>query len=290
MAYHTYTYRRRKIRWIHPDRIAHRNLPFEVSPWNELVTKHEFLADVRDDRTGQIMGIVARPDIYDEQYPDVYYSCLIERPSNEEGEIFIPAEWASDIDQEIFINKNPDGEVNTTPRRLICLSFNLYDPNEDERVERKLQQQRLGIQQTPWFLLFNLIRRTFRKGSKVETQMGSYYNIDFEIDGKNLVLDENVIPGRFKSWGSRFYELKTSDGEVVARIYRQPGLFGLSALHIVDEYRIEIDERYDGNKPLLYLLVALTDYLYMENRIRKRCPYKEGVTDIPSLSKLFRYD
>ena len=294
MPYHTYTLRRRRIRWIHPDRIFHRNFPFEVYPWNELSTKHEFISDVRDDETGKLIGIVARPDIYSSQYGnDLYYGCLLERNQGN-GDIFVSAEWTSDFEQETTLNKDKDGNLKTGPNRLICLSFNIYNPNEMERIERKLQQQRLALQQTPWFLAFNLIKRSLRKPEEDKgeiAQLGSYYNLDFKLDGKDIVLDENVLPGRIRSFGSRFYELKTTNGETVARFYRKAGFLGLSAFHIVDEYRIEIDKKYENNKPLLYLCIAIGDYLHMEDRIRRNCFYEgKKPENIPSLSRIFRYD
>jgi len=295
MSFHIYILRRRRLRKLHWDRIAHRNIPFEVTPWNELATQHEFISDVRDEDDGKIVGIIARPDVYTTEFgSDLYYGCLLERHPGERDDLFVAAEWTVDFDQETTHNTDPEGNINTDPDRLLALAFNLYKPEEKERIERKLQQQRFGIQQSFWFLLPNLIKRALKKPEDPKdelAQLGNYYSLDFRLDGKNLVLDENVVPGRMKSWGSRYYELKTSDGDIVAKIHRKAGPLGLSTTHIVDEYAIEIDNRYEHNKPLLYLAIALADYMHMEDRIRNNCFYEgKDKSRLPDLSKLFRYD
>lgn len=295
MPFHEYTLKVRKFRSLHPDRIAHRSLPFEVFPWTQLTTPHEFLSDVRDQDTGDTVGIIVRPDNYSDRFgKDLYYGSLLERKPGEDDDLFVAAEWCTDFEQEVTNNTDAEGNTNTDTRRLMCLAFNLYNPSEKERVERNLHQQRLGIQQRPWFLPFKLLKYALRRSDEPREelgQLGSYYNLDFKLDGENLVLDENVIPGRAKSWGSKYYELKTSSGDTVARIHRKPGILGLSALHITNEYSIEIDRKHDDNKSLLYLCVALADYLHMEDRIRENCFYEGKDTgNLPGLSMLFRYD
>lgn len=294
MSFRKYTLRRRRLPELHWDYLAHNVLPFEVQPWSGLATKHKLISDLKDDE-GNLIGIVARPKAYSRDYSnDLYYGCLLERHPGKPDDLFVASEWTSDFDQETTNNTDAEGNINTDPNRLICLAFNLYRPEEKERVERKLQQQRLGVQQTVWFLPINLIKWLMKKPEDPKqgvAQAGSYYSLDFKLEGKDLVLDENVMPGKIKSFLSRYYELKTTDGDVVAKIYRRPGFFGLSATHIVDEYGMDIDKKYENNKTLLYLVIALADYLHMENKIRRNCFYEGKESEgLPNLSKLFRYD
>jgi len=297
-SYHEYTLRRRRIRWAHWDDFKTNKLPRiikrEVVPWSELAGPHDFVSDVRDEDDGRIVGLVARPKNYSDIYGnDLYYASLIEEDKDKD-EIFVASEWTSDFEREIQVNRDSQGNANTGPNRLMCLSFNIYNEKEGERIERKLQQQRLGIQQTAWFLLFNLAKRALRKPEEEKeaiAQLGSLYNIDFELDGKNLVLDEGLIPGRFRSWLDRYYEIKTEDGEVVAKIRRKAGPIGISATRIVDEYAVEINRRYDNSKPLFYLAVAIADYMHMEDKIRDNCFYEgKDPRTVPKLSEIFRYD
>lgn len=295
-SYHEYTLRRRLLPIAHfrdewPANIIPRIIGKDVKPWSKLATPHKLISDIRDEDTGKLIGIIARPENYSDIYgKDFYYGILIQR--GEDGSLSIPAGWTTDFEQEINFNRKEGGEIDDGPRRLVCLSFNIYHPDIEKRVESHLQQQRIAIQQTAWFLLWNLGKRLLNPEKKEElAQLGNLYNLSFNIDGKDVFLDQNVLPGVIRAWGGSFYELKTADGEIIGRIRRKAGPFGISALRIADEYAIEINRKYEGNKPLLYLLIALADFTHMERHIRDNCYYKgKDPSKLPNISDLFRYD
>ncbi|OGI15876.1 hypothetical protein A3K63_00750 [Candidatus Micrarchaeota archaeon RBG_16_49_10] len=269
----------RVVPWAHRDYILTR-LPFgKYPPYHKLNTRHDFLADVKME--GENFATITEPEIMG--YEDVYKRRLIKVGAD----LSTPAEWTLDLPNEYQINS---GELNEG--RLLSLVVELYATEEAGRGEREeyhLDQNRKSFSQHPISIPINMTRKIL--GEKVELmELGELYSADFSIKpNTSLELDEDVIPQRVKTLGAVAYTLRDSDGELYAKIYREP-VSRLLSFGIARRYGIEIPKKYSKERELILFVIALTDFIDSKKSIRRNPQVYDNQNNIPTPERILGYN